>query len=293
MTEVDQVSYYCDGLKRATQAYVKLQNTMTLSEAMDQAVKYAMSHFGGDHKTNREKPEREQRFCGKPRANHSQDKKSFSKRSFKPGHYAPTEQRKEEPVCYYCKKTGHFKCDCKKLKGEQENDQPRRRTSATETSTPSGKISQANGSGLHDAVDSESATTKSRDSCRAVVSETQSGCDVVAAERPAGGVKNLSRRERKDTQVEAMFTHGVVDSEGVETKYITRKKLRKFLRLPAKDRPEHAFRIVLTNDTNQEIDRNIKRNDEPDNVGSEKAKRCLQTDWDSFKTNPELPVLKY
>ncbi|KAG3128992.1 hypothetical protein PI126_g21148 [Phytophthora idaei] len=48
MSEVDQVSYYCDGLKRATQAYVKLQNATTLSEAMDQAAKYEMSHFGGE-----------------------------------------------------------------------------------------------------------------------------------------------------------------------------------------------------------------------------------------------------
>ncbi|OWZ03003.1 hypothetical protein PHMEG_00025337, partial [Phytophthora megakarya] len=33
MSELDQISYYCDGLKRATQAYVKLQNTTSLSEA--------------------------------------------------------------------------------------------------------------------------------------------------------------------------------------------------------------------------------------------------------------------
>ncbi|GMG15839.1 unnamed protein product [Phytophthora fragariaefolia] len=39
MSEVDQISYYCDGIKRATQAYVKLQNATTLSKAMDQAAK--------------------------------------------------------------------------------------------------------------------------------------------------------------------------------------------------------------------------------------------------------------
>ncbi|POM64578.1 Hypothetical protein PHPALM_19875 [Phytophthora palmivora] len=62
MSEVNQVSYYCDGLKRATQAYVKLQNATTLSEAMDQASKYEMSHFGGERRPDREKPEREQRL---------------------------------------------------------------------------------------------------------------------------------------------------------------------------------------------------------------------------------------
>ncbi|GMF44967.1 unnamed protein product [Phytophthora fragariaefolia] len=89
-----------------------------------------------------------------------------------------------------------------------------------------------------------------------------------------------------------MFTLGVIESEGVETKYSTRKKLRKFLRLPAKDKPEHDFMIVLTNDTIKEVERDIKRNDEPDNAGSKKAKRFLQTDWESFKDNPVLPVLE-
>ncbi|KAG3182126.1 hypothetical protein PC128_g14824 [Phytophthora cactorum] len=71
MSEVDQVSYYCDGLKRATQAFVKLQNATTLNEAMDQAAKYEMSHFGGERKPDREKPEQELRFRGKPRSSQS------------------------------------------------------------------------------------------------------------------------------------------------------------------------------------------------------------------------------
>ncbi|GMF47048.1 unnamed protein product [Phytophthora fragariaefolia] len=162
--------------------------------------------------------------------------------------------------------------------------------SAIDNSTSCGKCSQVNGSGLHDAVDSDSSTTKSRHSCQAAVPETQSECKVKTAERPAAGVKNRSRSE-KNAQVEAMFTLGVVDSEGVETKYITRKKLRKFRRLPAKDQPEHDFMVVLRNDTIKAIDHDIKRNDEPDNVESKKIKRFLQTDWDSFKTNPALPVL--
>eukprot|EP00644_Phytophthora_capsici_P018156 jgi/Phyca11/113967/e_gw1.25.631.1 len=78
---------------------------------MDQAAKYEMSHFGGEYKAIREKPR-------------PQRQKPFSKKSFEPGHYAPAEQTKEGLVCYYCKKPGHFKRNCKKLKSDKENDKP-------------------------------------------------------------------------------------------------------------------------------------------------------------------------
>ncbi|GMF19774.1 unnamed protein product [Phytophthora fragariaefolia] len=163
--------------------------------------------------------------------------------------------------------------------------------SAVETSTPSGECSLTIGSELHSAVSSESSRTISRDSCRAVVPETLLEGEVKANERPTDVVEKFSKREKKNAKVEAMFTLGVVDSEGVQTKNITRKKLRKFLRLPAKDQPEHDFMIALTNDTIKALQRDVRRRDEPTNVGTEKAKRFLQTDWESFKKNPAYPVI--
>ncbi|OWZ12727.1 hypothetical protein PHMEG_00014064 [Phytophthora megakarya] len=107
MSEVDQVSYYCDGLKRASQAYVKLRNPTTLSEAMDQAVKYEVSHFGGYRfgntlEANREISQldqplsdqllRDQSLRDQPSRNPTigtYNKKAFHKRPYKPGHYGP------------------------------------------------------------------------------------------------------------------------------------------------------------------------------------------------------------
>ncbi|POM62883.1 hypothetical protein PHPALM_27898 [Phytophthora palmivora] len=127
MSEVDQISYYYDGLKRATpHSYIKLQNPTSLSEAMDEGVKYEMSHFGGERRPGREGSERDQRFRGLLRPILSQAKKPFHKRSYKPGHDAPAEQTKNEHVCFYCKKPGHFKRDSNKLKNDQGNENPRR-----------------------------------------------------------------------------------------------------------------------------------------------------------------------
>lgn len=163
--------------------------------------------------------------------------------------------------------------------------------STLEISTPCGKCSQAIGSGLHEAVDSERSSATSRDSCRAAVPETRLEREAKAVETPTGDVEFIFRREKKNAKKETLFTLGVVVSEGVETKYITRKKLRKFLRLPAKDVHEHDFIIMLSNDTIKKIGRDLRRNDEPDNVSSEKAKRFLTTDWESFKKNPAYPIL--
>ncbi|GMF40426.1 unnamed protein product [Phytophthora fragariaefolia] len=266
MSEVDQVSHYCDGLKRATQAYVRRQNTMTLSEAMVQAVKYETSHFDGDSKTNRVDEKFKFKFllaCGATTV--------YVSRGFVNKHKLKT---RVYPRRIIRGKLGDNKIGEAVLELAMVEIQLKRvpkGDSAMDISTSCGKCSQAIGAGLHDAVDSDRSTTRSHDCCRAAAPETQSECEVETAERPAGGMKNLSRREKKNVQVKTMFTLGVVNSEGVETKYLTRKKLREFLQSPAKDQPEHDFMIVLTNDIIKEIDRDIKRNDEPDNVGSKKT----------------------
>ncbi|EGZ14978.1 hypothetical protein PHYSODRAFT_505584, partial [Phytophthora sojae] len=55
-----------------------------------------------------------------------QNKKPFSRQSYKSGHYAPAERTNDGPVGCQCNKPGHFKRGrSTKLKGEQENDEPR------------------------------------------------------------------------------------------------------------------------------------------------------------------------
>ncbi|KAJ8562036.1 hypothetical protein ON010_g7643 [Phytophthora cinnamomi] len=45
MSELDQVLEYANGLKQRTRSYVKLENPATLSDVMDLAVKYEVTHF--------------------------------------------------------------------------------------------------------------------------------------------------------------------------------------------------------------------------------------------------------
>ncbi|GMF28563.1 unnamed protein product [Phytophthora fragariaefolia] len=357
LSAVDQVSYYCDGLKRATQAFVKLQNTMTLSEAMDQAVKHEMSHFSGDHKVNREKPEREPRFRGPPRPTSGSKKKPFTNRSYKPGHYLPTAQSKEgpgpdvaraskedltvneitlnmlceDPLVYnraplfsvdgeiiqsdnkfktkflldcgattvyvsrafvkeygsktqvYTERTIRVKLGDNKM-GEailglvtieiRLKNVPNYQCVAVVFDIPEEfdcVLGMPYFVDVQPAIDwsvdasrvTSSPSAISHDSCRAAVPETRLEDEVEIVERPTEDGRKPSKRERKNAKAEAMFNLGVVDSDGVETKYIARKKLRKFLRLSGKDGPEHDFMVVLTNETIKRIEQDLKRNDEP------------------------------
>ncbi|POM81824.1 LOW QUALITY PROTEIN: Hypothetical protein PHPALM_149 [Phytophthora palmivora] len=80
MSDVDQVNYFYDELKRTTQTYFILQNPISLSLAMDQAVKYDMLDFGG-----RERPECDQHFRGPSRSSLLQDKMPFRSAGTSPG----------------------------------------------------------------------------------------------------------------------------------------------------------------------------------------------------------------
>ncbi|KAG2773023.1 hypothetical protein PC116_g5809 [Phytophthora cactorum] len=90
--------------------------------------------------------------------------------------------------------------------------------------------------------------------------------------------RDSSSTKGKETIVEKMFTIGIVDETGVQTKYITRKKLRKFLRIKTKSPDEPDFMLVLSNETIKQVARSLQRRDQPDNVGSAKAQRYLETD---------------
>ncbi|OWZ16373.1 LOW QUALITY PROTEIN: hypothetical protein PHMEG_0009843 [Phytophthora megakarya] len=105
-----------------------------------------------------------------------------------------------------------------------------------------------------------------------------SSSDKGAAESCAGARSNA---------VEKIFTMGVVDAAGVVTKLITQKKLRKFLQIKTKyqDKPDFVLTI-------KRVPYVLHRCDQPDNVGSAKAQRYLDTDWETFRANPAYDLLK-
>ncbi|DAZ97696.1 TPA: hypothetical protein N0F65_009697, partial [Lagenidium giganteum] len=82
-----------------------------------------------------------------------------------------------------------------------------------------------------------------------------------------------------DKQSYVSLLMGFDGSQGLSTKYIKRKHLRKLLRKKSED-PAQEFILVLTNETIKRIKRdNWCHPDEPDHVGSEKGRRFLDTDW--------------
>ncbi|KAE9092587.1 hypothetical protein PF007_g18429 [Phytophthora fragariae] len=121
------------------------------------------------------------------------------------------------------------------------------------------------------------------------------GEDVVATSERESTVSEAdgsSSTKGKHNIVEKVFTMGVVDESGVQTKYITRKKLRKFLRIKTKTADEPDFMLVLSNETIKQVACSLQRRDQPDNVGSAKAQRYLETDWETFRDNPAFNLLE-
>ncbi|KAK1930339.1 hypothetical protein P3T76_014010 [Phytophthora citrophthora] len=179
-------------------------------------------------------------------------------------------------------------------------------------------------SGLRRSVGAKGLWAKRHDSCRGAALETdvksavnpvhdseQNETQRVACEQledASAGKGSASEDERKssgrngtapggsDTKekesvVEKMFTMGITDGAGVENKFITRKKLRKFLRIKTKSIDEPDFMLVLTNETIKNVARSLERRDQPDNVGTANAQRYLETDWQSFRANPAFDLL--
>ncbi|POM66892.1 Hypothetical protein PHPALM_17178 [Phytophthora palmivora] len=125
--------------------------------------------------------------------------------------------------------------------------------------------------GKGSAVNNDSESSKREDTAASVVD----GCSI-------GG---------KDSIVEKVFTMGVVDEIGVQTKYITRKKLKKFLKIKTKSIEEPDFMLVLSYETIKRVARTLHRQDQPASVVTAKAQRYLETDWESFQDNPVFNLL--
>ncbi|GMF19451.1 unnamed protein product [Phytophthora fragariaefolia] len=89
-------------------------------------------------------------------------------------------------------------------------------------------------------------------------------------ESTIGEADGSSSTKGKHNVVEKMFTMGAIDESGVQTKYIIRKTLRKFLRMKAKTADEPDFMLVLSNETIKKVARSVQRRDQPDNVGVRK-----------------------
>ncbi|RAW40885.1 hypothetical protein PC110_g2964 [Phytophthora cactorum] len=123
----DQVLCYANGLKPRTRSYVKLENPETLSDAMDLAVKYEVTHFADDAHERQSRDDKK-----RASANQTSDKDRPSKaKPFRGrGRSKPKSdaKRAEGRTCHFCKKPWHIKVNSfawKKQQGMQGNEQPR------------------------------------------------------------------------------------------------------------------------------------------------------------------------
>ncbi|POM71887.1 Hypothetical protein PHPALM_11483 [Phytophthora palmivora] len=106
MSMLDQVLCYANGLKPRTRSYVKLENPETLSDAMDLAVKYEVTHFIDD--TRDRQARQETKKLNKLTVKHG---KPFKEKSFRgKGRFKPktdskrTEGRHVKANCFIWKK---------------------------------------------------------------------------------------------------------------------------------------------------------------------------------------------
>ncbi|KAG6610400.1 uncharacterized protein IUM83_19466 [Phytophthora cinnamomi] len=285
MTVLDQVLCYANGLKPRTRSYVKLENPETLSEAMDLAVKSVAVVY--------QILDEFDRILG---------------------------------MLFFEDMQPQIDWRSRRIEGKRTKTLHWKRTG--ETCKPIEEGGPVIASGLRRYVEAKGLSAKRPDSCRGAALETDvkltveavgdavqkektpsvvrgqqvdaqagkgsAGLDDVATSKRASTTRaadESSGTRGKDTVVEKMFTMGIVDESGVQTKFITRKKLRKFLRIKTKKIDEPDFMLVLLNETIKQVARSLQRRDEPDNVGSAKAQRYLETDWDTFRENPAFDLL--
>lgn len=133
MSDIDQISNYCAGLKPKTRAYVQIEDPGTLSEAMDFATRFEMAHFSNDNQHERKVSIIKNNAFGKKQyVEKDQDGKKFKfkgryKKFDKPYKSRYNRTGDEKKQCNYCKKNGHLMKDCYsfKRKQKQENVEPR------------------------------------------------------------------------------------------------------------------------------------------------------------------------
>ncbi|ETI52829.1 hypothetical protein F443_04148 [Phytophthora nicotianae P1569] len=127
MSVFDEVLYYANVLKLRTHSYVKLENPETLSDAMDLAVKYEVTHFVDESRERHTRQDKRKSSTDQAPSH----VKSFKGKAFRgKGRFKPktNPKRAEGRTCFHCKKPGHIKANCFLWKKEQEkqgNGQPR------------------------------------------------------------------------------------------------------------------------------------------------------------------------
>ncbi|KAG6613012.1 uncharacterized protein IUM83_11815 [Phytophthora cinnamomi] len=127
MSVLDQVLNYANGLKPRTRSYVKLENPETLSDAMDLAVKYEVTHLVEEV---RDRQVHQAKTKERSDNDTRQDKRSKGKPFRGKGRFKPRSKprRSDDKTCFFCKKPGHIKADCfawKREQAKQGNDKPR------------------------------------------------------------------------------------------------------------------------------------------------------------------------
>ncbi|KAG4050903.1 hypothetical protein PC123_g13853 [Phytophthora cactorum] len=127
MSMLDQVFCYANGLKPRTRSYVKLENPETLSDAMNLAVKYEVTHFVDD---THERQPREDKKRASANQTSGKDRPSKAKPFRGRGRFKAKSdaKRAESRTCHFCKKPGHLKVNCfawNTQQGMQGNEQPR------------------------------------------------------------------------------------------------------------------------------------------------------------------------